>query len=150
PTWTMPPDDLVRQAQGENMALMARQIVDGDLAIESLQLPRNPGHEPLILRGTLQQPSHEVFPRWLVDFNRRGYTPILRPDGDAGGAGAAGDEVELQVMSGAVLRTPSSVWINLILFFITVISTLFVGTLYGDLDIDPAIPADQVLWYILT
>jgi membrane-associated protease RseP (regulator of RpoE activity) len=143
------PEDLLRQSQAEAMALVARQVVGDDLAVESVQIPRNPFREPVVLRGWLRRPSVEVFSRWLADFNRRGYTPLLRPD-PLSLRGDAGDGVVLEVMSGAVPRTPSRAWINLVLFVLTVISTLFVGALYGDLDIDPTLPVDQIIWQILT
>jgi membrane-associated protease RseP (regulator of RpoE activity) len=143
------PEDLLRQNQAEAMALVARQVVGDDLAVESVQIPHNPLRDPVVLRGLLRRPSAEVFGRWLADFNRRGYTPLLRQDAHSL-RGDAGDAVLLEVMAGAVPRTPSRAWINLLLFVLTVISTLFVGALYGELDVDLSLPPDQIIWQILT
>jgi membrane-associated protease RseP (regulator of RpoE activity) len=150
PTWTTPSQETIQQTQAEAMALTARQVIGSDLAIESIQIPRNPRSEPLVLRGLLQRPSVEVFGRWLADFNQRGYTPLLRPDAQSHQRDAAGKPVVVEVMPGAVPRTPSRVWVNLLLFVLTVISTLFVGALYGDLAIDPSLSAEEALWQILT
>lgn len=154
PSGGIRPEDLLRQNQAEAMALAAQQVVRDDLAVESVQIPRNPLREPVVLRGLLRRPSAEVFGRWLADFNRRGYTPLLRPDppNQIGHSlrGDTGDAVLLEVMAGAVPRTPSQAWINLLLFVLTVISALFVGALYGELDIDTSLPAEQIIWQILT
>jgi membrane-associated protease RseP (regulator of RpoE activity) len=152
PVLSIHPEDSDRQAQSELMIAMARQIVDGDLAIDTIQTPRNPLHDPLVLRGVLRRPSHQVFNRWLAAFNRQGYTPFLAPDGQRGQKGAVGDAVILEVVPGTVPRTPSNPMINLVLFVVTVISTLLVGALYGDLDLDPRAFDNQwqVFWHILT
>lgn len=150
PSWPPSPEDKIQQTQAEAMALAARQVIGNDLDIESIQLPRDPRREPLILRGLLKRPSVEVFGRWLADFNRRGYTPMLRPDDQAGRPGNGGNAVVVEVMRGVVQPTKSRVWINVLLFVLTVISTLFVGALYGELSIDPSIADEDVLWHILT
>ena len=150
PTWATPPDDLLKQTQGEAMAVLARQIVDTDLTIESVQIPRNPRKQPVVLNGLLNRPSEDVFGRWLREFNRRGYTPLLRRDENAALRGGTQQSVVLEVLAGAVQSTPSRAWINLVLFLLTVISTLFVGALYGDLDVDPTLPVNELLLTILT
>ncbi|MCB0114074.1 MAG: site-2 protease family protein, partial [Caldilineaceae bacterium] len=150
PTWTTPPDDLLRQTQGEAMVLAARQIVGNDLSIESVQIPRNPRRKPVVLKGLLNRPSEDVFGGWLAEFNRRGYTPLLRPDEDALKSGGTSQAVVLEVLAGAVPKTRSRAWINLVLFVLTVISTLFVGALYGELDIDPTLPTNVLIVRILT
>lgn len=137
--------------QSEYIAAMAQMVVGNDLAIESVQLPRNTKREALVLRGRLLRPSQEVFPRWLTDFNRRGYTPVLRPDGDGESGGEVGQEVVLQVMPGAVQQTPSKATVNIVLFVLTVISTLLVGALYVS-DAGAAASTDPwtIVWYTLT
>ena len=108
-------------------AEMAHRIVAGDMAIYSTQVHRNPGSEGAVsLRGRLLRPSHELFPVWLQAFNLAGYTPFLQhlPDGEQ-------DEVILRVVEGVAPRTHPRVWINALLFGLTLISTLFVGALYG-------------------
>jgi membrane-associated protease RseP (regulator of RpoE activity) len=113
-------------------------LVEGDLAVESVEVPREGERDGvLVLRGRLLRPSHEVFARWLVAFNAAGYTPMLRP-----GATADLADVVLRVFAGVAKRGRSRVWINVVLFVLTVISTLFVGSLYSDTPIEFTSPWD--------
>ncbi|RME62395.1 MAG: hypothetical protein D6790_06360, partial [Caldilineae bacterium] len=115
----------------EYVVELTRSVVANDFVVEAIQRPRNPARDPLILRGRLLRPSHEVFPRWREAFQRRGYTPLLHPADVEG-------QVELQVMPGVIRAQPSNPWINLGLFVVTVLSTLFVGALYSpNMDLDP-------------
>lgn len=119
-------------AEAQTLAEEVRALVAGDMVIESTQIARDQRNQgALILRGRLLRPSHEVFPRWLVELNRRGYTPMLRPVADGLEPGGAADQVALHVISGVVTPQPSNYWINVGLFVITLISTLFVGSLYA-------------------
>lgn len=130
------------------IANLIHKVVGDGLAIESMQASRNPVREPWVVRGTLLQPSHSLFPQWLAEFNRHGFTPFLRPDGQV--TGAVGDSVLLEVASGTVRATPSNPWINLILFVVTLISTLWVGALYGDLPADVGNDLGEVALRVLT
>jgi membrane-associated protease RseP (regulator of RpoE activity) len=104
----------------------ARTLVAADLAIESVQVQLDNQHDGVIvLRGKLRLPSHQVFPSWLKQFNDLGYTPILRPDP------AVANGVSLHIIPGAARKRPARAWINLVLFLVTLLSTLFVGWLYG-------------------
>ncbi len=138
----------VSSAAMQWMADLIRQVVRSGLDIDSLQSPRNPGREPWIVRGTLLQPSHLLFPGWLAEFNRRGYTPMLRSDGPSNGA--VGDKVILEIASGRVQPAPSNPWINLVLFIVTLISTLWVGALYGDLPADVGNTLSELAVNVLT
>jgi len=113
------------------LADQVRALVANDLAVESVQVARDQAREGVVVvRGRLLRPSHEVFPHWLVEFNRRGYTPVLRPE--PSGAEA---QVILHVVAGVAPRSESRVWVNVLLFVLTVISTLFAGMGYGDNDL---------------
>lgn len=104
-----------------------RAVVQGDMTIESVQIPKDPMREgALIVRGRLLRPSHEVFAGWVAKLRPLGYTPLLRPDGDDNPA-----SVELRLMAGVPPKARPRVWINIVLFLLTVVSTLFVGSLYG-------------------
>ncbi|MCS6825116.1 MAG: hypothetical protein NZ553_00740, partial [Caldilinea sp.] len=106
-----------------------RNIIETDLAIESIQTPRDPKREGVVLfRGRLLRPSHVAFPRWQAELARRGFTPTLRSAADGGQKGL----VEVRIFEGVVRPGPSRVWVNAVLFVLTVLSTLFVGSLYGD------------------
>ena len=109
-----------------DVALVVRRIVGSDLAIESIEAPRDERLGVLVLRGRLTIASHTAFRRWLADLRPLGYTPMLRPD-PAGGK----DAVALYIVAGVPPKARSRPWINAILFVLTVISTLFVGSMYG-------------------
>lgn len=137
--------------QSADWLSLALKIVQGGLAVESYQMPADPRRNPLVLRGTLLRPSNEVFGDWLVAFNAHGFTPFLHRDHETSlHSGAVGDTVMLQVVPGAVPRTQSNPWINLLLFVVTVISTLLVGATYGELDVDPSLGLFELFWQILT
>ncbi len=119
-------------------ALLEAQVsalVAGDLLIEGVETGAEPQRDGLvILRGRLLRPSAESFPRWLRELNARGYTPLLRPNpaGDA-------DSVLLRVMKGVAKREPTRVGVNIVLFVLTLISTLYVGMLVdGTLQLNSA------------
>lgn len=92
----------------------------------------------LLLRGRLLRPSHVVFPRWQAALARRNFTPTLRSAAEehaATGApldSAQPDDVYVRTSSQASRDRRAARWINAVLFVLTVISTLFVGSLYGD------------------
>lgn len=117
------------QAYGD-VSKTALSIVGEDVAVESMRIPDGPNLFALEMRGRLLRPSAQVFSRWLAEFNQKGFTPFLRRDED-GPAAARNDSVVLQVMSGVFKQTESNPRINLLLFVLTVLSTLFVGALYG-------------------
>ena len=81
----------------------------------------------LVFRGRLLAPSYLAFPRWLQALNSKEYTPMLRP-----GASGAPEDVVVRLFAGVARPGRSRVWINAVLFALTVLSTLFVGMLYGD------------------
>ena len=114
-------------SEAQTLAEEVRTLVTGDLAIESTQIMRDQRNQGvLVIRGRLLRPSHEVFPHWLAELNRRGYTPMLRPE-----PGSA-EHVALHVIAGVAAKRPSNYWVNIALFVVTFISTLFVGMQSSD------------------
>ncbi|MEZ4706287.1 MAG: site-2 protease family protein [Caldilineaceae bacterium] len=104
------------------------RIVENDLAIDTVESPREPQRAGiLVLRGQLRRASAEVFPRWLSELTQRGYTPVLRHDP----AGDTNDHVILRVMKGVAPKSLQNPLINLLLFILTVGSTLLIGSLNG-------------------
>ena len=105
-----------------------RSIAEPDLLVESVEVPRDPVKDgELAFRGRLQRPSHEIFTRWLRAYNAEGYTPMLRhvdEDGDP-------NEVVLRLFNGIAVPGHPRVWINAVLFALTLVSTLFFGSPYG-------------------
>lgn len=117
---------------GEDLAGRVRTILEPDLLIESIQAPRNPKQGALVVLGRLRRPSHVVFPAWINRLRELGYTPMLAPDGKIAATYAADHPpVEVRIFAGVPPRIKSNPRTNIILFVLTVISTLFVGSLYG-------------------
>ncbi|MGL4649708.1 MAG: hypothetical protein ACRC1H_09900, partial [Caldilineaceae bacterium] len=113
-------------------ALLEAQVsalVAGEMVIESVETGKEARRDGLVIfRGRLLKPSAESFPRWLRELNTRGYTPLLRPDTTADRT-PDGLRVLLRIMKGVAKREPPRVAVNIILFVLTVISTLYVGML---------------------
>lgn len=114
-------------AEAQDLAVMVRALIANDMTIESIQTTRDQRQGAVVVQGRLLKPSHELFTHWLAELNARGYTPMLRPRPD-------GDErdVTLQVLGGVVPKQRSNPWINVILFIVTAISTLWVGSLSSE------------------
>lgn len=114
--------------EADRLSLTVREITAGDLAVDSIQVPHKPKQDGVVIvRGRLLRPSDQVFSRWQAEFYQRGYTPLLRHADD----GAPG-EIKLQIYAGVAPKARPRAWINGLLFVLTLISTLFVGALYGD------------------
>jgi membrane-associated protease RseP (regulator of RpoE activity) len=126
PAISLPPSALLQNE--------LRNIIEPDLLIESVQAPRETAKQGvLLLRGRLVRPSHVVFPRWQVELARRGYTPTLRsPEEEGDQTSTQTDTVYVRIFEGVARPGRPRVWINGLLFVLTVISTLFVGSLYSD------------------
>lgn len=132
-----------------DVAKTALTILGQDMSVASIHVPEQSNLFALELRGQLLRPSADIFSRWLAEFNSRGFTPFLRQDEKE--ASVSGQNVVLQVMRGVVPRTRSNPLINLLLFVITLLSTLFVGVLYGvDIEMDPSAGILALIWQILT
>jgi membrane-associated protease RseP (regulator of RpoE activity) len=103
------------------------ELIAPDMLVESTQIPREQSTSGVVVfRGRLLRPSHEVFPRWLSELNSRGYTPLLRPI-----PGGDPNFVALRIMAGIAPEAHPRQWINGLLFALTVLSTLFVGSMYS-------------------
>ncbi len=113
--------------EAQKLAIEVRALVASDLAIESVQTTRDQRQGAVVVEGRLLRPSHEVFSRWLTALNGMGYTPMLRPRSDGGP-----DDVKLYIMAGVAPKMASNGWINLVLFILTVFSTLWIGSLFSD------------------
>ncbi len=109
----------------------SKEIVQPELHVESVEIPLDAGSEGvLVLRGRMLIHNDEFFSRWVAEFKRLGYTPVLRKDE------ADPDYVALHVMAGIPHKSVPRVWLNILLFVLTFLSTLFVGSLYGATDVN--------------
>jgi membrane-associated protease RseP (regulator of RpoE activity) len=115
PAWSAPPDTVDR----------IRRLIAADMVVESTAIPRLPADGVVVFVGRLLRPSHEVFGRWQAALRGEGYTPMLRPLPHR-----PADVVSLHILPGVPVVTPSRPRTNVILFLLTALSTLFVGSLY--------------------
>jgi len=119
---------IVERVEAEALADYLRALVAGDMEIESVQLGRDQQREGVVIvRGRLLKPSENLFPRWMEALGKEGYTPLLRPQ-----EGRDKEMVALHVIAGVAPEAHPRVWINILLFALTVLSTLFVGAQYAD------------------
>lgn len=141
------PNQVLREVPAEEAQKLAndiRALVANDLTIESIQTTRDQRQGAVVVQGRLLRPSHDVFTRWLTALNQLGYTPMLRPQTD----GAPG-EVKLHILAGVAPKRPSNGWINLVLFMLTLLSTLWIGSLFSPTPLPALESAPQALLQIV-
>ena len=103
----------------------------------TLGIPGQP--EAIRLRGLLQVPSDRAYPQIAARFRPLGYTAVLRNDPDH-------DMHVLLAVPGVMPQEAGSrLWLNALLFVLTILSTLFVGATWSD-----QVPANADLTWILT
>ncbi|HRW08253.1 MAG TPA: site-2 protease family protein [Caldilineaceae bacterium] len=127
-----------RELSAEEAQLLSntvRRVVADDMSIESVQTTRDQRQGAVIVHGRLHKPSHEVFTRWLQELNALGYTPVLRHRDEKPGP-IDDRNVMLQVFAGVAPKQRSNIWINVVLFAITVISTMWVGMSLSEAAVD--------------
>ena len=118
----------VSAASAHKLAEAVRTLVQADMEIESIQVARDQEKEgTVVVRGRLLRPSAELFMPWLEELKPMGYTPILRSI-----SGAPRDHVALHVVAGVAPKARPRVRINAILFVLTILSTLYSGSFYGE------------------
>lgn len=123
------PNQVLREIPAEEAQKLAndiRTLVANDLSIEAIQTTRDQSQGAVVVQGRLLRPSHEVFTRWLTTLNQQGYTPMLR-----GEPAGAPDAVKLHILAGVAPKRPSNGWVNLVLFGLTLLSTLWIGSLFS-------------------
>lgn len=119
------PNQVLRDVPAEEAQKLAnhiRTLIAADLSIESIQTTRDQRQGAVVVQGRLLRSSHEAFGRWLTALNQQGYTPMLRPQ-----AAGTPDEVKLHILAGVAPKRPSNGWVNLVLFLLTLLSTLWIG-----------------------
>lgn len=103
----------------------------------TLGIPGQP--ETIRLRGQLQVPSAQAYPQIATRLREMDYTAILRRD----------EELELDVLLTVPGVQPQESggrrWINVLLFVLTVLATLFVGATWSD-----QVPPEADLVWLLT
>jgi len=91
------------------------------------------------LRGHLLVPSDQAYPKIAASLREMGYTAMLRRD----------DERDLDVLLAVPGVTPQEsspkLWVNALLFFLTILTTLFAGLFLSD-----QVPLDADLAWLVT
>lgn len=103
----------------------------------TLGIPQQP--EIIRLRGQLQIPSHKAYPQIADSLRELGYTAVLRHDSET--------DLDVLMATPGVLpqESGSRPWVSILLYVLTILSTLFVGATWSDL-----VPPDADLSWILT
>lgn len=97
-----------------------RAAVQDALTLESYVFQDN---GEVLLRGHLKGAPEAVYPPMRRRVERLGYTPYMRPHGQAH---------EILFVPGVAARSPTNPQINLVLFIATIISTIFTGAILFD------------------
>jgi membrane-associated protease RseP (regulator of RpoE activity) len=91
------------------------------------------------LRGALQIASDQAYPKIADRVRKLGYTALLRREPE--------HDLDVLLLTPGVIpqESRSRLWVNALLFGLTVLSTLFVGTFWSD-----QVPAEADLAWLLT
>jgi membrane-associated protease RseP (regulator of RpoE activity) len=84
-------------------------------------------------RGRLKMDSIQAYARVSESFRALGYTALFRKDGEADA---------ILAVNGVINPPPSRLWVNYVLFGLTILSVLFTGASYGYTGPNPATPLD--------
>jgi membrane-associated protease RseP (regulator of RpoE activity) len=127
------------QSTLQRTASRLQQAVGDMFAVHdvTLGIPQQP--QTIRLRGKLRIPPDKAYTQIAARFGEMGYTPYLRsdPDHDL--------QVLLAVPEVAPQEVKSRLWLNALLFVLTILCTLFVGATWSDLA-----PPDADLRWLVT
>ena len=124
----------LQQAAGEIENAVGHLFTVHDL---TLGVPDQP--HAIRLRGHLNVPSHQAYPQIADRLREMGYTAVLRHDPES-------DLDVLLAVPGVMPQTSSGrPWVNIVLYVLTVLSTLFVGASWSD-----QVPAGADTIWLLT
>jgi membrane-associated protease RseP (regulator of RpoE activity) len=109
-----------------------RQQLQDVMAVEQVEVRRPPA-ELIAFRGPLYTTPEEAFERVFERFENLDYTAMLAEDGR--------ENYQIVAAEGVVRSKPGRSWVNIVLFLITVLTTMMAGL---SSDINPLDPR----WYI--
>jgi len=119
-----------------------RAQLTGIFSIAFVDVPQPPDRA-IRFRGHLQQEPEQAFAEMSLRFESLDYTPTLARDEEN-----SGQDVVVAVR-GVARPRPARAWINLVLFIITVFTTLVAGSFYQDGDLLSGAPFAFTLLAIL-
>lgn len=111
------PTDQLVQDPAERLRAVVGQVME----IDDTTLGEDSRFE-VRFRGRLRLDSVEAYAQVAEKFRALGYTPLFRKDGD---------RAAILAVKGALNPPPSRVWVNYVLFGLTVLSALWTGGTYG-------------------
>ena len=124
----LPPHGFLEEREGST---------DGSAEYDGLRIPDQ--LETIRLRGHLRIPSDQAYAKIAARLRKLQYTAVLRHDEDH-------DLDVLLAMPGVMPEESGSrVWVNVLLYVLTILSTLFVGVTWSD-----QVPPDADLIWLLT
>jgi membrane-associated protease RseP (regulator of RpoE activity) len=102
----------------------------------TLGIPNQP--DAIRLRGHLNAPSHRAYPQIAQRIRKLGYTAELRHDPES--------NLDILLATPGVIpqKSDGRIWVNLVLFVLTVLSTLFVGASWSG----QAPPGADEIWFL--
>jgi membrane-associated protease RseP (regulator of RpoE activity) len=129
------PQSPIQQTAGRLQAAVADLFAVEDV---TFGLPRDP--EAIRFRGRLLVPSDRAFPELTARFKAEDYTAVLRRDEDQ-------DRQVLLALPGLAPQVkPSRVWINVVLYVATILSTLYTGVLISGAVPETLSFGESLLW----
>ncbi len=114
------------QSRDELNWTQAARVLRQDMHIDSVQMPRS-ARTGIEVHGRLFRASHEVFGKWVQSLAALQLLPFLAPDRDQ----AAPNAVKVSLVTAPASPRPPRVVINIVLFLLTCLSTMWVGAGYG-------------------
>ena len=96
-------------------------IVGKYLWIDDVTTGQEKDHYLVRYRGKLKTESSQAYDNLAAELKAENLTPLFRKEQD---------RAAIFLVSGVVNARPSNPWVNLILFFLTLFSMMFAGTLY--------------------
>lgn len=114
------------QSQDELNWRHAERVLRQDMRIDSVQMPRSE-RTGIEVHGRLFRASHEVFGRWVQRLAELQLLPFLAPDPDQADPNA----VKVSLVAAPQSPRPPRIAVNIVLFLLTCLSTMWVGSLYG-------------------
>lgn len=111
----------LQQAAGEIEKAVGQLFTVYDLTLGTPDQPY-----ALRFRGHLNVPSHQAYPQIAGHLRKLGYTAVLRHDAESG--------LDILLALPGVMPQESGArpWVNIVLYVLTVLSTLFVGASWSD------------------
>ncbi len=132
-------DDFDRSRDELNWA-HARRVLGQDMSIDSVLMPRS-ARGGIEVHGRLWRASHEVFGKWVQGLAELKLLPFLAADQGQ----AEPNAVKVSLVAAPASPRPPRIIVNIVLFLLTCLSTMWVGSLYGTSELRNPWALEQLL-----